>query len=197
VARQRFVARRRNCRRACESEHARAPHRHPALVLAAPGAVLTSQVIEERSSSRGSATGTRVGPYVETRDGTQLFFRDWGTGAPLAVLSGWALTSEAATSQPLLDWIEGLMLECSMRSLLDCNKALTATDFRPELARLDVQTLIIHGDSDVSAPLPLTGRKTAALLPHATVKIYEGAPHGLFLTHMERLNKDLLEFVAT
>ena len=74
---------------------------------------------------------------------------------------------------------------------------MTSTDFRPDLAKLDVPTLIVHGDKDVSAPLAITGRKTAALLPHATVKIYEGAPHGLFLTHAERLNKDLLEFVAT
>ncbi|HET9449033.1 MAG TPA: alpha/beta hydrolase, partial [Steroidobacteraceae bacterium] len=60
-----------------------------------------------------------------------------------------------------------------------------------------VPTLIVHGDRDVSAPLPITGRKTASLMPHATVKIYEGAPHGLFLTHTERLNKDLLEIVGT
>jgi pimeloyl-ACP methyl ester carboxylesterase len=55
----------------------------------------------------------------------------------------------------------------------------------------------VHGDRDVSAPLAITGRKTAALMARATVKIYEGAPHGLFLTHTERLNKDLLEFAAT
>ena len=101
------------------------------------------------------------------------------------------------TSQALIDWVAGLMLQCSMKALVDCNKALTATDFRPELAKLDVPTLIVHGDKDVSAPLPITGRKAAALLPRATVKIYEGAPHGLFLTHAERLNKDLQEFVAT
>jgi pimeloyl-ACP methyl ester carboxylesterase len=89
------------------------------------------------------------------------------------------------------------MLECSMRALLDCNKALTATDFRAEVAKIAVPTLIVHGDKDVSAPLAITGRKTAALLPSATMKLYEGAPHGLFLTHMERLNQDLQEFVAT
>jgi len=55
----------------------------------------------------------------------------------------------------------------------------------------------VHGDKDVSAPLAITGRKTAALMPQATVKIYEGAPHGLFLTHAERLNKDLLEFTKS
>jgi non-heme chloroperoxidase len=107
----------------------------------------------------------------------------------------------AETSEAMLDWIADLMLRCSMKALVECNRALTATDFRAELARIanqsTIPTLIVHGDRDVSAPLPITGRKTAALLPHATVKIYEGAPHGLFLTHAERLNKDLLEFAAT
>lgn len=103
----------------------------------------------------------------------------------------------AETSEAMLDWIAGLMLRCSMKALVDCNRALTATDFRAELAKVDVPTLIVHGDRDVSAPLAITGRKTAALMPHATVKIYEGAPHGLFLTHAERLNKDLLEFAAS
>jgi pimeloyl-ACP methyl ester carboxylesterase len=282
----------------------------------------------ERRASRGSGTGTRLGPYIETRDGTQLFYRDWGTGAPLVFLSGWALNSDCwayqmaplaesglrciaydrrghgrssdpgrgfdfdtfaddlaavldaldlqnvtlvthsmaggeavrylsrygskrvarvaliaatlpflaktadnpdgidpavfenarrsvmrdfpkvlrdnmwpfvvpETSPALLDWVAGLMLRCSMKALVDCNKAFTTSDFRPELAKLTVPTLIVHGDKDVSAPLAITGRKTAALLPHAVVKIYEGAPHGLFLTHAERLNKDLQEFVAT
>jgi pimeloyl-ACP methyl ester carboxylesterase len=97
----------------------------------------------------------------------------------------------------MLDWIAGLMLRCSMKALVECNRALTSTDFRAELAKIDVPTLIVHGDKDVSAPLPITGRKTAALMSHATVKIYEGAPHGLFLTHAERLNKDLIEFAVS
>src|SRR5512138_365129 len=54
---------------------------------------------------RTAARGTRVGPYIETRDGTQLFYRDWGTGTPLVFLSGWALTSECWAYQmaPLAD----------------------------------------------------------------------------------------------
>jgi non-heme chloroperoxidase len=287
-----------------------------------------SAIADQRT--RVSNTSARVaGPFVETRDGTQLFYRDWGSGAPLVFMSGWALTSDcwgyqmaplsdgglrciaydrrghgrssdpgrgfdsdsladdlaavldaldlknvtlvthsmaggeavrylsrhgskrvarlalisatlpflmktadnpdgidpavfdnarrnvllrdfpkalrdnmrpfgvAETSDAMLDWIAGLMLRCSMKALVECNRALTSTDFRPELAKIEVPTLIVHGDRDVSAPLPITGRKTAALMPHATVKIYEGAPHGLFLTHAERLNKDLIEFAAS
>jgi pimeloyl-ACP methyl ester carboxylesterase len=55
--------------------------------------------------------------------------------------------------------------------------------------------LIVHGDKDASAPIDLTGRPTAALIPNAQLKVYEGAPHGLFLTHKDRLNADLLGFI--
>jgi non-heme chloroperoxidase len=49
---------------------------------------------------------------------------------------------------------------------------------------------------DVSGPIELTGRKPAAMIPGAQLKVYEGAPHRLFVTHMDRLNADLLEFLA-
>jgi pimeloyl-ACP methyl ester carboxylesterase len=290
-------------------------------------ALLSADTAIADQRARASNTSARIaGSFIETRDGTQLFYRDWGTGTPLVFMSGWALTSDcwgyqmaplsestrciaydrrghgrssdpgrgfdadtladdlaavldaldlknvtlvahsmaggeavrylsrygpqrvgrialisatlpfmtktadnpdgidpavfengrrnvllrdfpkalrdnmrpfgvAETSDAMLDWISGLMLRCSMKALVECNRALTSTDFRPDLAKVDVPTLIVHGDKDVSAPLAITGRKTAA--PQATVKIYEGAPHGLFLTHAERLNKDLLEFTRS
>lgn len=101
------------------------------------------------------------------------------------------------TSEQLLSWVERQMLQCSMKALLDCNRALTATDFRAELPKITLPTLIVHGDKDASAPLALTGRPTAALIAGAQLKIYEGAPHGLMLTHTERLNNDLKEFVGS
>src|SRR5262245_58328644 len=54
----------------------------------------TDRAIAERRTTRGSGAANGAGPYIETRDGTQLFYRDWGSGAPLLFLSGWALTSE-------------------------------------------------------------------------------------------------------
>ena len=72
---------------------------------------------------------------------------------------------------------------------------MTSTDFRAELPKISVPVLIVHGDKDASAPIDLTGRPTAALIPNAQLKVYEGAPHGLFLTHKDRLNADLLGFI--
>jgi non-heme chloroperoxidase len=69
------------------------------------------------------------------------------------------------------------------------------TDFRPELRDVTVPTLIIQGDHDASIPLELSGRRTVELLPGAHLKVYENAPHGLYLSHRDRLNEDLLDFI--
>ncbi|NMO16281.1 alpha/beta hydrolase [Pyxidicoccus fallax] len=99
------------------------------------------------------------------------------------------------TSAAMKDWVKDMMLRTSMKAVIDCNRAMTTTDFRAELARIQVPALVIHGDKDASAPIDLTGRKTAKLIPGAKLKVYEGAPHGLFVTHLDRLNGDLLAFV--
>lgn len=100
------------------------------------------------------------------------------------------------TSTGMIDFFKELMLRCSMKAALECHRAMSATDFRSELPRIGVRSLVIHGDRDVSAPLEFTGRRTADLIPGARLQVYEGAPHGLFVTHAERLNADLLSFVG-
>ncbi|MFE9118447.1 alpha/beta fold hydrolase [Streptomyces sp. NPDC007172] len=69
-------------------------------------------------------------------------------------------------------------------------------EMAPELRKIDVPTLVVHGDRDVSAPIDLTGRRAAALVPGSTFKVYENAGHGLYVTHAEQLNADLREFVG-
>lgn len=100
------------------------------------------------------------------------------------------------TSEQLLQWGLNMMLNTSMIAVLECNRAVVETDFRAELPRIKVPTLIIHGTADMSAPLELTGRRTEALIPGSKLLVYEGAPHGLMLTHIERLNADIMAFIA-
>ncbi|MBO1332917.1 alpha/beta fold hydrolase [Streptomyces sp. VRA16 Mangrove soil] len=73
---------------------------------------------------------------------------------------------------------------------------LRELDVAAELKDIDVPALVVHGTHDESAPLDLTGRRTAALLPGADLRIYEYGAHGLVFTHAERLNADLREFMA-
>ena len=98
------------------------------------------------------------------------------------------------TSQALVDWMLRLMMQTSLKAIFDCNRAIIETDFRTELPKVEVATLIIQGDKDASVPLDLSGRPTAKLIPGAQLKVYEGAPHGLMFTHMSRFNRDLVAF---
>jgi non-heme chloroperoxidase len=102
-----------------------------------------------------------------------------------------------AVSAAMLDWWTAMILQqCSLRVMLDLHRVFTETDFRPDLSAIKVATLVVHGDSDTSTPLDFTGRRTARLIAGSELKVYEGAAHGLPITHMERLNADLLAFVG-
>jgi non-heme chloroperoxidase len=70
------------------------------------------------------------------------------------------------------------------------------TDFRADIDRIDVPTLIMHGTGDRNVPIDITSRQFARMLPSATYIEIEGAPHGMLWTHGEEINKALLEFLA-
>jgi len=99
------------------------------------------------------------------------------------------------TSPEMVQWGINMASQTSLKALIDCNRVDTETDFRNELPRVTVPTLIVHGDKDVSAPIDFTAKRTARLVPGSRLIIYEGAPHGLMLTHLERFNSDLLSFI--
>ncbi|WP_309645022.1 alpha/beta hydrolase [Phenylobacterium sp.] len=99
-----------------------------------------------------------------------------------------------ATSPLMRTWIKDLMLSASLQAAIALNKAMTGSDFRAELAKLSVPSLYIHGDKDASAPLPISGKPAAAATPGSRLVVYEGAPHGLFVTHVPRLNADIAAF---
>ncbi len=101
-----------------------------------------------------------------------------------------------AVSSAVLDWNQSLALPASLKGTLDCVRAFSETDFREDLKKISVPTLIIHGKDDKSVPFEVSGERTAKLLPTATLKAYDGAPHGLYITHKDQLNADLLAFLG-
>jgi non-heme chloroperoxidase len=90
-------------------------------------------------------------------------------------------------------WRQGMM--AGAKNTYDSIAAFSATDFRDDLAKFDVPTLVIHGDDDQIVPIDASGRASAALVKNAKLIVYEGAPHGLADTHKDRLNQDLLKFL--
>jgi non-heme chloroperoxidase len=101
------------------------------------------------------------------------------------------------TSEAMMRWGTDMLLRTSLPVAIECNRTLTSTDFRAEMTKITVPALVVHGDADASAPLPLTGAKSAKLLPNCELKVYEGAPHGLFITHAKRVNADIMRFIAS
>jgi len=105
---------------------------------------------------------------------------------------------DSTISQGLRDWFWALSLQVGLKAAYDCVKAFSETDLTGDLARLDVPTLIIHGDADQIVPIDDSARRAAEIAPQAALKVYEGAPHGLANTPQfkDRLNADLLEFLG-
>lgn len=97
------------------------------------------------------------------------------------------------TSPERMQWGSALMLQCQLKVLLDLSRTMESADLRPELAALALPTLVIHGDQDASVPLAL-GRETARLVRNSRLSVHEGAAHGVFITHADRVNQELVTF---
>jgi non-heme chloroperoxidase len=103
--------------------------------------------------------------------------------------------SGAKVSQGLRDsfWLQGM--QCGFKAAYDCIKAFSETDFTEDLKRIDVPTLILHGDDDQIVPIGDSALLSAKLVKGATLKIIPGAPHGMCSTHKDQINAELLAFL--
>jgi non-heme chloroperoxidase len=100
------------------------------------------------------------------------------------------------TSRAAIEWTAAMMLRASFYGAIELSRVQASTDFRHELAAIDVPVLVLHGDCDASAPLELTGRPTAAALRHAVLKVYEGGTHGMYFNFAARVTEDIRAFAA-
>jgi len=103
----------------------------------------------------------------------------------------------AAVSQGVLDTFWLLGMQAGFAGVYDCIKVFSETDLTDDLRKIDVPTLIIHGDDDQIVPIGASAYLAAKIVKQATLKVYEGAAHGLPITLKDRLNADLLEFCRT
>ncbi|WLQ16506.1 alpha/beta hydrolase [Hahella aquimaris] len=90
-------------------------------------------------------------------------------------------------------WAQGM--QGGHTNTYDSIAAFSATDFRDDLKKFDIPTLIVHGDDDQLVPIDASARAAVTLIKNAKLIEYPGAPHGLTDTHKDRLNQDLLAFV--
>lgn len=103
--------------------------------------------------------------------------------------------SGSKVSQGLRDffWLQGM--QAGFNAVFDCINAFSETDFTEDLKKIDIPTLILHGDDDQIVPIGDSAMLSSKLIKNAQLKIYKGAPHGMCSTHKNQINSDLLDFI--
>jgi non-heme chloroperoxidase len=158
-------------------------------------AVLIGAVPPLMLKTAANPEGTPIEAFDQIRAGVQgdrsQFFKD------LSVPFYGANRSGAKVSQGLQDsfWLQGML--CGFPAAYDCIKAFSETDFTEDLKKIDVPTLIIHGDDDQIVPIGASAMLSSKLIKNARLEIYKGAPHGLCSTLKDRVNADLLAFMTS
>jgi non-heme chloroperoxidase len=89
-------------------------------------------------------------------------------------------------------WHQGMM--AGYPAAYFCIKAFSETDMTEDLKKIDIPTLILHGDDDQIVPIADSAMLSAKIVKRATLKVYKGAPHGMCTTHKQQVNEDLLAF---
>jgi len=92
-------------------------------------------------------------------------------------------------------WLQGMM--GSVKAHYDCIKAFSETDQNDDLKKIDVPTLVMHGDDDQIVPIHDSSELTAKIVKGAQLKVYKGYPHGMPIVHADEINKDLLAFIRS
>jgi non-heme chloroperoxidase len=136
--------------------------------------------------------GTPLSVFDGIRDGVRKdrsqFFKE------LSVPFYGANRNGSNVSQGVLDTFWLLGMQAGLSSVYDCIKVFSETDLTDDLEKIDVPTLIIHGDDDQIVPIGPSALLAAKIVRQSTLKVYEGASHGLTTINRDRLNSDLLEF---
>ncbi|MFT4271721.1 MAG: alpha/beta hydrolase [Pantoea sp.] len=136
--------------------------------------------------------GVDLSVFAGIRDGLRKdraqFIKDFA--APFYGTNAGQTVSEGVLTQTL-----NIALLASLKGTLDCVTAFSETDFRADIAKVDVPTLVIHGSNDQIVPFATTGKVAAEMIPAAELKVYDNGPHGFAVTHQDQLNEDLLAFL--
>lgn len=129
-------------------------------------------------------------------------FEDGVTGDRLAFLDQFTRAFFAAgdrdnlVSEPQRLYARDIAAFASAKATLDCIGALARTDFRGDVAAIDVPLLIIHGDSDGVVPFEISGQRVHRSVQSSELAVVRGGPHGLNVTHAEQFNQALLSFLS-
>ncbi|MEU6544652.1 alpha/beta hydrolase [Streptomyces sp. NPDC046859] len=137
--------------------------------------------VEVFDGFRAGVAGNRAQLYIDVPSGPFYGFNRPGAKVSQGLIDNW--------------WRQGMMGAANAH--YECVKAFSETDFTEDLKRIDVPVLVMHGTDDQVVPYEDSAPLSAKLLKNATLKTYEGYPHGMLSTHPEVLNPDILEFIRS
>ena len=152
-----------------------------------------------------------VPPYLYISDGnpggglddaTIGQFQDGVRGDRIAFLDGFITGFFTAgdrsdlVSEPTRIYNRQIAAFASPKGTFDCITAFGRTDFRDDLARVTVPTLVIHGDSDAIVPFEVSGQRSHEAIEGSSLTLVEGAPHGFNVTHADQFNRALIDFLG-
>ncbi|MDB4886597.1 MAG: hypothetical protein JWN79_2035 [Gemmatimonadetes bacterium] len=100
-----------------------------------------------------------------------------------------------AVSDDIIAWAKSVAWAASPVGTIECIKAFGTTDFRPDLKKFTIPTLVVHGDEDQIVPFDISGKKTAASIKGSRLEVLKKGPHAFTATHGKELNRILLEFL--
>ena len=156
-------------------------------------AVLVASVVPYMPRSADNPNGTDASVFEQMalamKDDRAAFFATF-----FKDFFGVGLLSHPASAE-VIEWARSVAMQASLKATLDCAQAFASTDFRPDLAAFKVPTLIIHGTDDKTVPIDAAGRAAVQGIANATLIEYDGAPHGLQVTHKDQLSQDLIDFL--
>lgn len=136
---------------------------------------------------------------IATKDGTEIYYMDWGKGQHIVFSHGWPLCADSREAQRVFLASNGYRcIAHNRRGHGRSSQPWSGNDmdtYADDLKKFDVPTLIVHGDDDHVVPIGVSALRSAKLVRDATLKVYAGAPHGLISTHKDQLNTDLLAFL--
>ena len=135
-------------------------------------------------------------------DATIAQFEAGVKGDRLAFLEGFSANffkagDKMTVSESQRVYARNIAAFASPKGTLDCIAAFGRTDFRGDLTKIKIPTLVIHGDADAIVPFEVSGARTHKAIAGSRLTLIKGAPHGLNLSHAAEFNKSLIEFLGS